>query len=239
MVESNECEHSLPKVIFFDAVGTLFGIQGSVGQIYSQIARKYDVEVDPHSLNLAFGRVFATTTPLAFGQVPSSTISQREYEWWYEVVKKTFREVKLLSEFTDFELFFQDLYVFFGTKKPWYLYPDTVTCLQKWQKKQVSLGVISNFDTRIYQVLELLEIKTYFDSITISSESGHAKPAPEIFKIALTKHDCLAEEAWHIGDSLQDDYLGSNFVGIKAFFLTRDKIEAQVKNQLPNLNSLG
>ena len=30
-----------PKIIFFDAVGTLFGIKGSVGEVYKAIAKKY------------------------------------------------------------------------------------------------------------------------------------------------------------------------------------------------------
>ncbi len=239
MIESNGCNQSQPKVIFFDAVGTLFGIKDSVGQIYSQIARKYGVEANPNSLNLTFGQVFTKTPPLAFGTIDSSVISQREYEWWHEVVKQTFTREELFSKFTDFDTFFQDLYVYFGTKNAWYLYPDTIICLQKWRDKRVPLGIISNFDTRIYRVIELLGIKLYFDTVTISSEAGYAKPNPEIFKIALAKHDCCAEEAWHIGDSRQDDYLGSSSVGIKAFLLTRDKIDIQVKTQLPNLNSLG
>ncbi len=34
-----------PQVIFLDAVGTLFGVKGSVGAIYSQIAADFGVEV--------------------------------------------------------------------------------------------------------------------------------------------------------------------------------------------------
>jgi putative hydrolase of the HAD superfamily len=34
-----------PQVIFLDAVGTLFGLKGSVGAIYSQIAADFGVEV--------------------------------------------------------------------------------------------------------------------------------------------------------------------------------------------------
>lgn len=232
-------KQSLPKVIFFDAVGTLFGIRCSVGDIYCQIAHKYGVAASPDSLNQAFGKTFSRMTPLAFGAIDSTTISQQEYQWWYKVVKATFTELALFSEFTHFDLFFQDLYVYFGTKEAWYLYPETVICLQKWQQRDISLGIISNFDTRIYSVLELLEIKTYFDSITISSEAGFAKPKPEIFKVALAKHNCLPSQAWHIGDSFSDDYLGGKSAGIQAFFLTRDKIDTQVENQLPNLNSLG
>ena len=229
---------ALPKVIFFDAVGTLFGIKGSVGEVYRQIARKYGVEASSEELDRSFGRNFTQAPPLAFGKLDSLTLARKEYEWWYQIAKSTFEQVKVFTKFTDFELFFQELYVYFTTKKPWYIYPDVINCLQRWQQKKIEIGIISNFDTRIYQVLELLQLKSYFSSITVSSEIGFAKPDPIIFKTALAKHNCQPEQAWHIGDSLREDYQGANAVKIKAFLLERDKLELQVKNQLPNLNSL-
>lgn len=229
----------LPQVIFFDAVGTLFGIKGSVGDIYSQVAQKHGVIVSPSVLNKAFGKTFIQAPPLAFNQLDFITLPQKEYEWWYQIVKSTFQQVNVLDEFTNFDLFFQELYVYFTTKKPWYIYPDVFDCLQKWQQKKVELGIISNFDTRIYQVLKILKLEPYFSSITISSEAGFAKPHPKIFQKALEKHKTQPEKAWHIGDSLKEDYEAANEVKIKAFFLERDKLKLQVKNQLPNLNSLG
>lgn len=232
-------DRTLPKVIFFDAVGTLFGIKGSVGDVYSQIARKHGVIASPQELNRAFGKTFSQAPSLAFGELNPVDIPQKEYQWWYRVVRASFQEVKILDKFTDFELFFQELYVYFATKKPWYVYSDVINCLKSWQQKKVSLGIISNFDTRIDQVLELLQLKSYFTSVTLSSEAGFAKPNPKIFQTALAKHNCQPQQAWHIGDSFKEDYQGADTVGIKAFLLKRDKSKLEVKNQLPNLNSLG
>ena len=38
-----------PKIIFLDAVGTLFGVRGTVGEIYSGFAQAAGVAVDPRS----------------------------------------------------------------------------------------------------------------------------------------------------------------------------------------------
>ena len=232
-------EQNSPKVIFFDAVGTLFGVRGSVGDIYSQIASKYGVIVAGSEINRAFGKSFSQASPLAFGELDSVLIPKKEYEWWYRIVKATFQQLNFLDSFTDFELFFQELYVYFSTKKPWYIYHDVIDCLEKYRQKKVELGIISNFDTRIYNVLELLNLKSYFSTVTISSEVGFAKPDAIIFQIALKKHNCQPEQAWHIGDNLREDYQGANAANIKAFLLERDKQKLQLKNQLPNLNSLG
>ena len=44
----------LPKVIFLDAMGTLFDLKQSVGEIYQQFARKYGVDVAIDPLEKAF-----------------------------------------------------------------------------------------------------------------------------------------------------------------------------------------
>ena len=57
---------SLPKVIFIDAFGTLFGVKGSVGEIYSGLARTAQVNTDPQAVNRAFFQSFAASERLAF-----------------------------------------------------------------------------------------------------------------------------------------------------------------------------
>ena len=103
---------ALPKVIFFDAVGTLFGIKGSVGHIYSQIADRHGVEVAAEPLNKAFGQNFAESVPLAFDKQDIISLPQKEYQWWYKVVRSTFEQLNALKSFKDFEKCFAKI----GTK---------------------------------------------------------------------------------------------------------------------------
>jgi putative hydrolase of the HAD superfamily len=230
---------SLPKVIFFDAMGTLFGLKSSVGEIYQQFALQYGVEIDAQSLNDAFIRSYKAAPSLAFATTELNAIANQEFIWWKNVVRTTFEQVKMLEQFSDFTQFFQEIYLYFATKEPWCLYPDVLPCLQYWQQKQIQLGVISNFDSRLIKILELLDLEHFFTTITISSHVGSAKPEQNIFEIALKKHGLIAEQAWHIGDSKDEDYQGANNAGIKAFLLNRDSCCLNMENQLPNLSSLG
>ena len=230
---------SLPKVIFFDAVGTLFGIKGSVGEVYAAIALNYGVAVAPREIDRAFRKSFGAAEPLAFQDSEQEIIAQKEFNWWKKVALATFKEAKVLDGFTDFDNFFQELYVYFATEKPWFIYSEVINILDKWQQKKIPLGIISNFDTRIYTVLKLLKLAEYFNSITISSEVGAAKPDPKIFTTALAKHSCQPEQAWYIGDSFIEDYQGAKQIGMEAFWLQRNKKSNLSKNQLPNLNCLG
>ncbi|MFN7246532.1 MAG: HAD-IA family hydrolase [Microcystis sp.] len=210
-----------PQVIFLDAVGTLFGVKGSVGAIYSQIAADFGVEVAAESLEQSFLAIFPTSPPLAFAKVEPAQIPELEYRWWRSLTGAVFNNLGYLERFPDFEAFFGELYRHFATAEPWVLYEDVIPALRLWQIQGIELGIISNFDSRIYQVLAELGLEYFFRSITISSQTGAAKPDPEIFQIALQKHDCSPAQAWHIGDSKKEDYQGAKSLGIEAFLIKR------------------
>jgi len=210
-----------PQVIFLDAVGTIFGVKGSVGAIYSQIAADFGVEVAAESLEQSFSAIFPTSSPLAFPDVEPAQIPELEYCWWRSLTGAVFNNLGYLERFPDFEAFFGELYRHFATAEPWVLYGDVIPTLRLWQIQGIELGIISNFDSRIYRVLAELGLEYFFRSITISSQAGVAKPAPEIFQIALQKHDCSPAQAWHIGDSKKEDYQGAKSLGIEAFLIKR------------------
>ena len=88
-------------------------------------------------------------------------------------------------------------------------------------------------------MLKHLNLDRFFTSITISSIAGFAKPAANIFQIALSKYNLAPSEAWHIGDSLTDDYQGAKNAGLTAFWLNCDVHSVNIENQLPNLCTLG
>ncbi len=211
-----------PKVIFLDAVGTLFGVKGSVGEVYSQIAREFGVEVSAEVLNQAFIQSFKAAPPPVFPNVQEEDIPQWEFEWWLSIANNTFKGAGVFEKFSDFSAFFSEVYIHFGTAEPWFLYTDVLPALANWQKMGIELGVISNFDSRIYSVLQDLELRDYFDSVTISTQVGAAKPDPKIFAVALEKHNCPPTAAWHIGDSIAEDYNGAKGAGLRGIWINRN-----------------
>jgi putative hydrolase of the HAD superfamily len=210
-----------PKVIFLDAVGTLFGVKGSVGEIYGEIARDFGVEVPASVLDAAFYKSFEQSSPMAFPGVELAQIVPREFEWWKAIARLTFQAAGAIDKFNDFETFFIQLYTHFATADPWNVYSDVRPVLEHWHSCGIKLGVLSNFDSRLYLVLKALDLAEFFTSITISTEVGAAKPEPEIFIKGLEKHECPPQEAWHIGDSFHADYQAANAVGIRGIWLKR------------------
>ncbi|MEO0407591.1 MAG: HAD-IA family hydrolase [Cyanobacteria bacterium P01_A01_bin.135] len=210
-----------PQTIFLDGVGTLFGVKGRVGDIYSAIARPYGVETDPKALQTAFSESFSAAPEMAFPGAERAIIPEKEFDWWKQVAKDTFSRVGKLGGFDQFDTFFDELYRHFATAEPWVVYPDVPVALEAWQRQGIELGVISNFDSRLYHVLPALGLDRFFDSITISTDVGAAKPRPEVFEAALKKHSCPPERAWHIGDSKAQDYEGAMSAGLYGVLIER------------------
>jgi putative hydrolase of the HAD superfamily len=214
-----------PQVIYVDAVGTLFGVKGSVGEQYARIAMDFGVNLDPVLVNQSFYHSFQAAPSIAFPNLSQSDIPIAEYEWWRSLAEKTFNQTGDLTKFSDFEAFFKSLYAYFATAEPWFIYEDTRLALDAWQQQGIILGVLSNFDSRIYSVMTALGLADYFSSITISTAIGAAKPDPLIFEAALAKHQIerSPDLAWHIGDSFSEDYVGASALGMTAFWLNRDR----------------
>jgi putative hydrolase of the HAD superfamily len=209
-----------PPVIFFDAMGTLFGLRASVGEIYAAIAARHGIVADPEQLNLVFGEVFAQAPPLALGSQEAVSLTTAEEQWWRTLVTQVFAqaEIALGEEFADF---FQDLYGYFAKPDPWRVYEDVIPTLQHWQQQGVMLGVLSNFDSRLLGVLDSLELGSYFTRVIVSSKYPWAKPQGQLFQAALACWDVEPQRVWHIGDSLQEDYQGAQTAGWQAFLIQR------------------
>ena len=205
------------KAVFFDAADTLFRVKGGVGNVYWSVSRKYGADSTPGQIEKAFIKAFKAAPPLAFADVSTDDRKVYEKKWWYEVVKKVFSEVGM---FAKFDYYFDELFETFRSKA-WELFPETKGVLTTLKAKGLMLGIISNFDSRIYDVCSDLGINTYFDSFVISSEAGFAKPAREIFKLALERSSVSASESIHLGDSLQLDFYGARSAGIRALLIDK------------------
>jgi putative hydrolase of the HAD superfamily len=217
---------NLPKIIFFDAVGTLFGVRSSVGEIYAQFAKQAGLDVDASSLNHAFVKSFRAAPRAAFAQAAPSDLPHLEYEWWRAVAQNSFERVGALELLSNFDTFFRPLFIHFETEAPWIVYPETLKALEMLKSLEIELAIISNFDSRLYPVLEVLGLAGWFESVTLSTQVGAPKPEAKIFNVALAKHQYLPTQAWHVGDSWAEDYEGAIAAGFQGVWLNRDGAES-------------
>ena len=207
------------KAIFFDVAGTLVLTRERIGLSYARLAQCYGLDADDKAVGAAFRRAFNAAPGLAFGPGHDARELRRlEREWWRRVVVDTFAD---FGQFCDFDGYFAALFDFLGDPANWKTDPEAVELLIRLKERGHALGVITNFDYRVYGILDGLGLGRYFDSMTISSEAGWAKPAPEIFHAALARHQLQPGEALHVGDSADTDLAGAQAAGIAAMLLDR------------------
>ena len=213
------------RAILFDAAETLFTTKGSVGEIYGSIARQYGSNASTDAIQAAFARQFRGAGPIS---------TQDQKQWWKDVVYRVFSEVGMVH---NFDQFFDQVYDRFRDSGGWVLYPETTEVLAELKERGFKLGVISNFDDRAYSVMRSLNILRFFDSVTLSSETGYCKPDREIFEAAVRALGVDAAKILLVGDSLQDDVEAAMRAGLAAALIDRRNRHEEVKH-VPRISSL-
>lgn len=205
------------KVIFFDAGGTLFRPYPSVGEIYSRTAARHGVTVTPEELERLFHDAWHARNGLA--SLTGATSDKIERDWWQSLVKEVFAA----TPFQDFEAFFGELYELFARPECWRLFDDALPILEELREKNYRLGIISNWDHRLYSIVEGLGIAGFFQEVTASSAVGVPKPGKGIFERALKALQIDPAAALHVGDSIEEDYHGARNAGLRAVLLDRHR----------------
>lgn len=220
---------SPPKAIFFDAAGTLFAVNGSVGEIYARLAGEHGKDVSVSDLEAGFRRCFASASPMAFPGASPKQILIFEKQWWRDIVHDVFAPLGPFPRFNDY---FEVLFAYFARTEAWQLYPETFTTLTALAGRGFQLGVISNFDSRLFGLLDGFELTRFFDPIVISTHAGAAKPERAIFIQALARHGFRPEDTVHVGDSLHADAVGAQVVGMTPVLVDRKATAKKMSDYL-------
>lgn len=99
-------------------------------------------------------------------------------------------------------------------------YPDALPTLEALRDHR--LVVVSNWDCSLADWLGPAGLLEHVDAVVTSAEAGVAKPDPAIFERALDLAGAVADEAVHVGDSLDNDVAGARAAGIRPVLVARD-----------------
>ena len=94
------------------------------------------------------------------------------------------------------------------------LYDDVRPCLARLHDAGLVVGLVSNTNRDLDEVLEVFDLGELVDGTVTSSQVGLFKPAPEIFAAALAGVGAAAGEAVMVGDSYGDDVAGALAAGL-------------------------
>lgn len=213
---TREQEMKKVRAVFFDAGGTLFRPFPSVGHVYAGLARKYGCSVSPDWVRGRFEEEWRRRNGLAHLK---NTTEQGEKDWWFHLVGAVFRNRMPPAVFSRY---FDELYDLFAQPRTWRLFPDSLPALKTLKKKGVRVGIVSNWDSRLFRLCEGLGVTQHVEFILASAVVGSVKPQPGIFRRALELAGVSPAEALHVGDSYREDFWGARRAGLRALLVCRN-----------------
>ena len=107
------------------------------------------------------------------------------------------------------------------TRPYWVPFAETRPVLEELRRRRLGVGLISNWDHTSRRILDRLELSRYLDPIVVSFDVGFAKPAAEIFRVAVERTGVPAEQCLYVGDNYYDDAVGARKVGMQPLIVNR------------------
>jgi putative hydrolase of the HAD superfamily len=131
------------------------------------------------------------------------------------------------------------LYRTFTDPASYRLFDDSRPALEALAARGLKLGVISNFEPWLEDVLRLQGVLELFSALAISGVLGVAKPDPAIFHAALDKAGVAAGAAVHVGDHPDVDAAAASAVGIAPVLIDRfGRLPPEVGPRIRSLDEL-
>jgi putative hydrolase of the HAD superfamily len=221
--------------ITFDAGNTLLYCDPSPAEIYAVELTRHGRAVTPEEVEPVFAGAWAELqerTPLGIDRYGSQPGGEKQ--WWGAFLREVLAR---LDHDAEWEPLLEDLYAAFSRPEVWKVYPETLVTLETARDRGLRLAVISNWDRRLPEILDGLDLTRFFETVAVSAIEGVEKPAAEIFHRTLEKLGNRPENALHIGDSPLEDYEGSQAVGMSSLLI--DRPGSFVGNGYRRIGSLG
>ncbi len=228
------------SIVLFDVGQTLIGPQDSYGTVYSRVLATLGSGLDAGLLD----RCIRKTSAEMAADVPSGTdrfsrFAGGETEYWSRFFRKVYRSATGCSaeqRLADRALAL--LWEAFGQPTAWQVYDDVVPTLEQLRRDGARLGVVSNWDSRLPRLLEILGLAQYFETIGVSYHEKMEKPNPKLFLRVLERIGGRPRETLHVGDVPELDLAGARAAGIDAVVLDRAGRLESTSGTLPDLSGI-
>lgn len=218
--------------VSFDVTGTLIH-SPRLGTLYSEVLARHRTAISPASL--------AELIPLVWLELSCRVEGDRDRfgdhpkgarGWWNDYLQRIcdYSGVAHPGPFAAAELYDR-----FARADAWELYDDVLPTLDVLEARGFRLALTSNWDPRLPDLLERLDLMRRFEALTYSGEVGFEKPHRAVFEALLARLELDPSEVVHVGDRRLDDVEGAQALGIPALLHDREDGEGDLSDlrQLP------
>lgn len=206
------------EIVFFDAGETIIHPYPSFAELFAQVCRTRGIEVDPDDVRNVQERLAPHLVDLAedSGVTQPSLNADDSRRFWTFLYERFLAALGVEDERLPHELF-----ATFSASSTYKLFDDVRPALKQLEADGYRLGLISNFEGWLEQILVEQEVGESFDVTVISGVEGVEKPDPEIYRLAVKRAGVDPSRCVHVGDSMGLDVAPAREVGIAAVLLDR------------------
>lgn len=209
------------RAVFFDAGETLLAPDPSFAELFAKVVEAEGVALDVTRVSEVVSASAEFFTELFRSEEGRlwSTSPDRSRTLWDSVYRHFLKQLGVPEE--EHERLVDTLYARFSDVRSYRLHDDARPALDALAASGVKLGLISNFEAWLDDLLAHLGVRDAFDVIVISGREGLEKPDPRIFEVALERAGVTAGESVYVGDHPLFDVEGAAAVGMRPVLIDR------------------
>jgi putative hydrolase of the HAD superfamily len=206
------------KAVFFDLYHTLVTYDPPQEVLEARALGELGVDVDPQ----VFLRPLVMADEFIYQEIARRPLSYRSPEERLGLYRR-YQEILLKEAGIDYDekLVMELLVKMQKTVMNLALFDDVAPALTDLKGRGLTLGLISNVEQDIDELLERLGLPAWLDIVMTSQEAGYNKPNAEIFLAALRQAKVEPAEAIYTGDQYRVDVVGAEGAGMKGILLDR------------------
>ena len=211
------------EIVFFDAGETLLRPHPSFSELFSQTARSYGVVISAEQVHEVQSELAPHLVDLSEDvegeelRYEGSSLSEEGSErFWMHLYRRLLKELGVEDEGLARRLFET-----FSSSASYKLFDDVLPTLNAIDEAGYRMGLISNFERWLEEMLVELDVGHHFEPAIISGIEGVEKPDPAIYELALEKAGVAPENAVHVGDSPGMDVEPAASIGIQGILIDR------------------
>lgn len=206
--------------VFFDAGETLLGPHPSFPEVFASVLEELGHTVEVTQISRAFEEVSPSFVEILERTGSSTWSTSREVSrrFWGAVYEVAFDHLGIAESKMELS---DALYDRFTRHDSYRLFPDALPALRRVKEEGLVLGLISNFEGWLEEMLVEWQVAELFDLMVISGKEGIEKPDAKIFEIALERSGLDPSSSVYVGDHPRIDVEAAEGVGMTGVLIDR------------------